>query len=154
MKPPIARRKSLRGLGLIEVLVTVVVLALGLLGLAGLHAGALKSVHSALYRGLAGQLAIDMVDRMRANQADARAGSYELAGCAAASGPRTALALGDLSDWCGRLRAALPGGDGSIRRVAGGGEVLVSVVFSDQRGSLDGATSAEPVAVQARVWSE
>ena len=117
MKRPVTERMIQRGLGLIEVLVTVVILALGLLGLAGMHAGALKGTHGALHRSLAGQLAADMIDRMRANQADARAGAYDLAGCDAVSGGPAAAAGSDVADWCERLRALLPGGDGSIRRL-------------------------------------
>ncbi len=63
---------SKNGFTLIEVLVAVVILALGLLGLAGLQASGLGNNQSAYNRSLATQLAYDMVDRMRANVVNAR----------------------------------------------------------------------------------
>lgn len=57
-----------RGFTLIEVLVAMVVLSIGLLGLAGLQATSLKSNQSAYHRSQATQLAYEMADRMRANR--------------------------------------------------------------------------------------
>lgn len=64
------------GFTLIEVLVAVLVLGLGLLGVAALQANALKTNHSALQRSQAVMLAYFMLDAMRANRAAAQAGSY------------------------------------------------------------------------------
>ena len=55
------------GFTLLEVLVTVVVLALGLLGLAGLQVFSLKNNHVSYYHAIASQQAYDMEDRIRAN---------------------------------------------------------------------------------------
>jgi type IV pilus modification protein PilV len=55
------------GFTLVEVLVTVVILAVGLLGLAGLQAVSMRNNHSAYERTQAVQLAYDMADRVRAN---------------------------------------------------------------------------------------
>ncbi len=63
--------KKETGFTLIEVLVTVVILAVGLLGLAGLQARGLRNNLSAYQRSQATQLAYDMADRMRANKAAA-----------------------------------------------------------------------------------
>jgi type IV pilus assembly protein PilV len=59
------------GFTLIEVLIAMVVLAVGLLGLAGLQANSLRNNQSAYNRSQATQLAYDMADRIRANLADA-----------------------------------------------------------------------------------
>jgi type IV pilus assembly protein PilV len=59
------------GFTLIEVLIAMVVLAVGLLGLAGLQATSLRNNQSAYNRSQATHLAYDMSDRIRANQADA-----------------------------------------------------------------------------------
>lgn len=59
--------KTNTGFTLVEVLVAVVVLAVGLLGLAGLQASSLGNNQSAYTRSLATQLAYDIADRMRAN---------------------------------------------------------------------------------------
>ena len=57
------------GFSLLEVLVTLVILSLGILGAAGLQRAALQNGHSALLRAQAAQYAYDMADRMRANRA-------------------------------------------------------------------------------------
>ena len=56
------------GFTLIEVLISVIVLAVGLLGMAALQGAGVKSSQVALNRSLATQLAYDIADRMRANQ--------------------------------------------------------------------------------------
>ncbi|MCX7101946.1 MAG: type IV pilus modification protein PilV, partial [Methylobacter sp.] len=63
--------KQTAGFTLIEVLIAMLVLAVGLLGLAGLQATSLKSNQSAYNRSQATQLAYDLADRMRANVAGA-----------------------------------------------------------------------------------
>lgn len=56
-----------RGIGLIEVLVTVVVLSIGLLGIAALQVMSKQSNFEAVQRSTASMLANDMIERMRAN---------------------------------------------------------------------------------------
>lgn len=60
--------KKSNGFSLIEVLVAMVILAIGLLGLAALQASSLKNNQTAYYRGVATQLSYDIADRMRANR--------------------------------------------------------------------------------------
>lgn len=106
-----------RGASLIEVLVAIIVLSLGLLGLAGMQANALKGMQSAQARALAALQIQDIVDRMRANRARADDGAYDLpAGEAVAEGD--ALAQQDLRAWKRALARDLPDGDGSIVRSA------------------------------------
>lgn len=64
------------GFTLIEVLISVVILASGLLGLAALQATTVRNNQSAYHRSLATQLAYDMSDRMRSNRAGVTAGDY------------------------------------------------------------------------------
>lgn len=59
---------SQSGFGLIEVLVSVLILAIGLLGLAGLQTQSLKFNNDAFFRSQATLLAMDLADRMRANR--------------------------------------------------------------------------------------
>ncbi len=70
-----------RGMTLIEILVTVLVLAVGLLGMASLTVGSLKNNQGAFLRTQATILAYDMADRMRANSAEAIWLHRERAGC-------------------------------------------------------------------------
>ena len=55
------------GVGLVEVLVTLIVLSIGLLGLAALQLTGLRSNSGAESRSTASMLASDIADRMRAN---------------------------------------------------------------------------------------
>ena len=87
-----------RGATLIEVLVAMLVLSIGLLGLAGMQMTALKSNQSAYYRSQATVLAYDIIDRMRANRADARARAEE------------ALSLVGLTEFSDRFPRQLSGG--------------------------------------------
>ena len=63
------------GFTLIEVLISLVVLSLGLLGLAALQASSLRSNQGAYYRSQAAQFAYNIADRMRANVVEASKGA-------------------------------------------------------------------------------
>lgn len=118
------------GFALIEVLVAVIVLAIGLLGLAGLHASGLRDNHGAFVRTQATYAVNDLADRMRANRAAAIAGAYEVAAAPAAptfdcianfTGTTTVglcnpteMATADLVAWYTFLGNAIPGGNATI----------------------------------------
>lgn len=68
--------KNTRGFTLIEILITVVILSVGLLGVVALQAESLKSGRTAILRNKAVALASDMADRMRSNRVAANAGNY------------------------------------------------------------------------------
>jgi type IV pilus assembly protein PilV len=139
-----------RGFSLMEILVTVIVMSIGLLGLAGLQLSSLKYNHSAYQRSQAAFMANDIIDRMRANRAIARAGNYDIAiGAVAPAAPGNCngsvadtctpadMATYDVSDWKQRLATIFPGGDGSIGRVAGAGDQILATViiqWDDSRG--------------------
>ncbi len=110
-----------RGFSLIELLVAVVVLAIGLLGLAALQAGGMRFGHSAYLRSQATVLAYDISDRMRANIAAVLDGNYDLASatehsaCTNTTGCSTAnMAENDTFEWRAALGARLPGGEGVV----------------------------------------
>jgi len=64
------------GFSLIEILVTVLVLGIGLMGLAALQARMIGTEFEAYQRTQALLVAQDMASRLRSNQVDARKGSY------------------------------------------------------------------------------
>lgn len=117
------------GFTLLEILITVIVVAIGLLGLAGLQVTSLRYNHQAYLRGQVTMQAADIVDRMRANMAgadsylfdDARK-SFAQLGTAKANCEKldscTAqdMALNDLYRWNQTNRANLPGGAGIVCR--------------------------------------
>ena len=115
----VRRRIRMSGVSLIEVLVTVVVLSIGLLGLAGMQATGSKFNHSAYLRSQAVNLAYDMADRMRANIGDdysTPAGTAFDAGGGAECGelldPFTVDA--DINQWKNCIEEALPIGRGAV----------------------------------------
>ncbi len=101
-----------KGFTLVEVLVTVVIFSVGLLGLAGLQATGIKLNHSSLIRSQANLLAYDIIDCMRVNRSNVA--DYAIAIDAAPPSSPTTLADTDLALWLGNLAAALPSGDGSV----------------------------------------
>lgn len=137
--------RRMQGFTLLEVLVAMVVLSIGLLGLAGLMASSLKNSHSAYQRTQATWLAYDALDRMRANRQVALAGGYNLALGATPGG--SGMAATDLSQWNTALGDTLPAGQGSI--AVNGGAVTVIVQWNDTRGS--GGLAAQQFQVDSQL---
>ncbi len=105
-----ARRQ--RGVGLIEILIAVLLLSIGLLGLASLQMLSLQHSSSAALRTEAVGQSYDLLDRMRANRAQAIGGRYNLAFGDAPTA--SDLAAADLASWKAALGASLPDGDGQV----------------------------------------
>ncbi len=131
--------RACRGTSLMEVLVTVVVLAVGLLGLAGLQAAGQRNAHQAYLRSQAVVLAYDILDRMRANPAGVQAGAYDAIqgpvsdpGCIQAGCSPTLLAQHDAYQWQQAIAGALPAGQGTVSR--NGNRFRVTVAW-DERGA-------------------
>lgn len=64
------------GFSLIEVLISLIVLSVGLMGLGGLQVAAVKGTNEAHYRTEASLLMMDLADRIRANKEGSDNGSY------------------------------------------------------------------------------
>ena len=130
---PFRPRVRQSGLTLIEILVALLILSIGLLGMARLQAASLRANHNAYLRSQAVILAYDAVERMRANRPPALAGSYDIALGAVASG--SGVVGDDLAEWKAFLSSVLPEGDGAIDVDAG--EATVTVAWDDSRGEED-----------------
>lgn len=126
------------GFSLIEVLVTILIFAIGMLGLAALQATSVRSNQSANFRTQATALGYMIIDRMRANSEAVMQGQY-LAGLQAgnctAAPPATPQAAHDVAAWRQQLACQLPNGQGSIE-FPGGGQAVVSITWNDERWSL------------------
>lgn len=128
----VASRPAAGGYILIEALITVLIFAIGLLGVVGLQAVALSSSSISNMRTEATVLAIDMADRMRANRgaADGTPGAgYDAAtpddnacrsvyaaavqGSPAPCTPEQ-LAADDMFDWLDQVQQSLPAGAGVV----------------------------------------
>lgn len=119
-------KRRQHGVSLVEVLVTVLILGIGLLGIAGLQVQGMQFNHSAYLRSQASLLAYDMLDRMRANRSQASTtGSYARdfedskptakecykpdVTCSKAD-----MAEFDLREWVTLVQDSLPDADGEI----------------------------------------
>jgi type IV pilus assembly protein PilV len=118
---PISR--TCRGFTLVELLVAVVILSIGLLGVARLSLGSVQSNGSAFMRSTATELVQEIVAEMRANQPQAVSLGYNIAlganpgaapNCVTAACSAAQVATYDLANWTGRLAALLPSGKGQV----------------------------------------
>jgi len=66
-----------RGFSMIEVLVSLLVIGIGLLGLSGLQIASVKGTNNAHSRNVATNLIMDLSERMRANPLGVEGGFYE-----------------------------------------------------------------------------
>jgi type IV pilus assembly protein PilV len=109
-----------QGFTLLEVLVSLLVLSIGLIGLAGLQLTGVTNSRDAYFRTQAVMLSYDIADRMRANQNGVEAGDYDgstgtaVSNCRSTTGcSSSAMAGDDVALWRQSL-AALPGGQGVV----------------------------------------
>ena len=117
-----AGRNTESGFSMVEVLVALVVLAIGLLGIAALYLNSLQSGRTAIYRTQAITLAADLADRIRMNRtAQAAYASVftdlplEVGTCATTGGCSDAdLAATDLASWKAEISQQLPNGQGQV----------------------------------------
>ncbi len=123
---------------LIEVMIAVLVLGVGLLGIAALQATALRNNHSAMQRSQAVVLVNTLLDAMRANRSVAVAGGYVLARTCTVPAAGS-LAATDLSQWMQSLHDMVgPTACGTVS--CSSGLCQVSVDWDDSRASDAGST--------------
>jgi type IV pilus assembly protein PilV len=82
------------GLTLIEVMVALVVMSIGLAGLASMHLNSVQYVHSAYYRSLASVIATDFEERLWLEIAD-----HALTGCPGVDTGEGTAAAALVEDW-------------------------------------------------------
>jgi len=114
-----------RGASLIEVLIAVLIMAIGLLGVAAMQTAALRNTQSSLERSQAVIATYTVLDAMRANRDIALAGGYNTTGFLCSATGSGSLAAADRAAWIGGWKAAV-GSDaddesacGSINCVSG-----------------------------------
>ncbi|MFI2813093.1 type IV pilus modification protein PilV [Microbulbifer sp. YPW16] len=122
--------KQQRGAGLIEVMVTVLILSTSLLGLAAMQAASLQYNHSAYLRSQANILAYDLLDRVRLNRA--RMSDYNLDLDSDPPGAGGTLAKDDLIEWHDSVSDSLPDGDGGIDCDAAQRLCTIEITWSEQ----------------------
>lgn len=142
-------RPSTQGFTLIEVLIALVILAVGLLGMATLTMTSLQSSQSAYLRSQASLLASDIIERMRANRAHAvSSDDYEQSeGSTSPTAPSCSActpeqqAERDLAQWRAALENGIPGATAAIERT--GNEYQISISWAESGTSLRNADNDE-----------
>jgi len=134
-----------RGDTMIEVLVTMIIIAVGVLGAAALQVTTLKNLSSSHSASIAAIVAEDFGERMRANPTAALANDYVHAAapgnypdCTANTCTPAQLADYDMGTWWAQLTAVLPSGRGLVTRNAGTSTFVVTVRWDDDRSGSAG----------------
>jgi type IV pilus assembly protein PilV len=138
---------------MLEVLVTLAVVAIALLGTAGLQLYAMRLNQGGQFRSQAVFLVADIAERMEANKAGAVAGLYAVTlsstvttaatDCSTAACNQTALAAYDLSAWQNSIAAILPQGSWLITQDTAGNPstYTITVNWVDRRSNTTYATA-------------
>jgi type IV pilus assembly protein PilV len=127
-----------KGASMIEVLITMIVVALGLLGHASLIAVSAKDNNTAYMRSQATLLAHDILERLRLNPVKAKAGDFNIA-IGTAPDNDTNIENIELNNWRDNINQALPGGTGSVS-VDGAGNTTIVIRWDEVvKGDANGA---------------
>ena len=156
-------RYQQKGVGLVEILVAVVIMAVGFLAAAQMQLNGMRYSQSAYFESQAYFMAGEMIARMRGNVAGVKSGAYDTLttamgladpGCDAALCTPAQIAAQDRYDWSQKLYSAssdtgfmplLPSSStvmatGQVKRLATG-QYSVSIVWADEHDSSDGKSS-------------
>jgi type IV pilus assembly protein PilV len=130
-----------RGFTLIEVLVALLVVTVGLIGMAGIQGAAVKYTKGAEGRSHAAQLNSDILDRIRTSRAALPFGAYTSAGSFLDVPCNRNFAVteavqdqADIALWRNQIACLLPGGQGRIEVGALDGSGLYPITVSVQWG--------------------
>lgn len=128
------------GIGLVEVLIAVLILAIGLLGLASMQTNGMRMTNGSMSRSQAVFLANDIVERARANRtnradyalapdADGNVGACDLT---LDYDTTLTVAQNDMAEWLNSLACLLPGADASIALDVPTNRMAVTVQWTSQ----------------------
>ena len=127
-----------RGDSMIEVLVTVIVIAIGVLGTAALQITTMKNLKGSQSSGSAIMIAEDLAERMRINPSASLDGRYlhsskpgTSTNCVSSSCDDQKLAHYDLESWWQQIDASLPSGSGEVVLKTGATNTFVLTVRWD-----------------------
>ncbi|MDJ0956327.1 MAG: type IV pilus modification protein PilV [Arenicellales bacterium] len=145
------------GASLVEVMISLLILSMGLLGMAALQGLGTQYGNEAYFRSQAIVQTYDMIDRMRANPSAVAEGKYELdpiptsftTDCIRNKCATGDLANFDLVNWNQLNKELLPAGAGSVTRQ--GGVYTVRVTWQEDAND-DGTAETQSFSLSARLW--
>jgi len=131
---------SQQGFSMLEILITLVIVAIALLGTAGLQVYAMRVNQSGQFRTQAVFLASDLGERMEANKVAATAGNYALAttnapsvaatDCSVSACDSGTLAAYDISQWETDIANLLPQASWTVTQTTAGNPSTYDIVIS------------------------
>ncbi len=138
------------GFTLIEILVSLIVLAVGFLGMAALQSSSMQGTAGTYFRTQADMLANDLSERIRANRTGSEASAYTYAGggapeatCGNADSCDSAtMAAADISEWSDWVENSLPSGDAIVTEL-GQNFWAIQVMWDERRNGATG-TNCDP----------
>ncbi|MGH8562937.1 MAG: type IV pilus modification protein PilV [Gammaproteobacteria bacterium] len=151
---------------MIEVLITILIMSVGLLGIAAMQAEALKGGNDSILRSKAVVSVGDITDRIRANLAGLASYSRALSGTPVASPPdcvanqctAAQMATYDMSQWLAALQdqaSGLPGAQAAIVQPAAppagtAGLLTITVQWTDRLQRNEGTATPEQYITQVQ----
>lgn len=138
---------------MLEVLITLVIVAIALLGTAAMQAKAMQMNQGGQFRSQAVFLVSDLAERIEANKAAAILGSYVLSSsdsmpalvtdCSSAACSGSSLAIYDLLQWKDSVTALLPQSSWSVVRSTTGSlsTYTIRVNWVDRRSNVSYSTT-------------
>ena len=157
------RHQFQSGFTLLEVMIALVIFSIGLLGLAGLQAGGLRSNTQAQLRTIATIQAYDMADRIRANPRGVEDGNYNAMDdstptaedCINATCTAAEMATYDYYEWEETNQDVLPSGHGTISSTVVNGVRLftITVMWDEERTGVTGTSCSGNPTVDLKCYA-
>lgn len=136
-----------KGTSLIEVMISVFILSVGLLGIAAMQATSLRNIQSGMQRTQVVVQTYAVTDAMRANLASARTNGYDIGWtCAAPTG--TSLVKTDIAAWITSMRATVSS-DACGRIMCASSVCTIDVRWNDSRAT--GGSTVEQITTVTRI---
>jgi type IV pilus assembly protein PilV len=154
-------RRSAQGFALLEILVTIVLMAIALLGTAAMQVYGIKVTQGAQFRAQAVVLATDLMERVEANNVGAVAGSYVAASLPATSSSLDCtanrctpadMAQYDLVAFAQGVAQQLPSASATVSR-SGAGPYVYTVTLTWQERSFRASRSQSASAATVETFS-
>ncbi|GAB1264615.1 type IV pilus modification protein PilV [Aurantivibrio infirmus] len=139
------KNRGSQGFSMVEVLITIVITSIGLLGLGALQLTSMKNINNTQFRSLATLYAYDMAERMRSNQAGVQSGAYDnitgtetAVSCVSVCIP-SVVAQKDAYEWNQLIKTgvngsvdqgSLPSGNGTVSN--NGGVFTITITWDEQ----------------------
>lgn len=139
---------AIRGVSLLEVMISVLIMGIGMLGVAAMQATALRNSQSSAERSQAVIQSYSIMDSMRANRDAALSGEYNTSGWMCEVPGAGSLSAADRSAWLSSLRAVIGNGTpdsaicGQVQCTSATGICVVGVRWDDSRAGASNGTQA------------